>query len=994
MAEAKVRYQASYLKGVKARVGTILETNYKLDINTREKILADYLSDEQLPHWYFYSNTPEEIARHLFIITQLLSSNIGQIYHVSDDSRVITYLINIGRDYPGRLERVIEENMNMRIASFDSESTVNGVRIVSLEKITQEPARFTAPQAAAIEKLKSDLAYYGDNRDLSHTHRFIESLSSRYLLEEIESTLDPKRSERHLVFYNRIVDSKGPIIDISDVQYEDDIGRIEKSSRVMVGVANPGQTFISQVLHVFEKRGINLKRTYFDLFRHVQGDVALLSTYFAPGYNLAGLSEALQEAIVTEQEGAQTTDSLHTTVVQNSEKLKLEEKIESILRRLPSRSNPEEALRAIEELKALCKLNGTIGAGPESHSFYLNCVTDFLEAARFTGIDEVPEILRLLLGYEAFDEFFVTAQANGVSSNLPGYRIKHSIARGPAKGGLRIDPIVSFDEVAALSFMMTWKCARSRILYGGAKGGLMLNPKTFEGSAIDYFDTLSSFGRSLFLVSGPMRDVPAGDVGCGPKEIGHMFEGFKSALRDLAVMSYGLKPGVTMVGPRIVSVQEARRMLAEHFDVDWTDPVIIGELVKNETYLELVTAAQITGKPKLGIEARGAATGLGMAYAVLAAVGNLYLDGKWKPNRPLNKEEERVLRRACSITEAVILKEEAEFAYGKVDLKAEDAPVHGKLLSAEEWKLLSETVYPALLEGKTLSVQGSGKVGGSLLTSLMPYGLRLVAIADAGGAIFGDALDAAEVLAAVESSRNHQDKALRASCVHATKNVKERILGLSGSSKVLEIECDIVAPAALENAVTEENAHKIKAILEVCGANGPNSSRAEKILSDRGVTVLYDFLANGAGVTASYFEWLRNLADRFRYEAEKIRHVPFDINCMDGYVMPEFKIRLKKILAGPESRNSTESWNMLLRDIMFAAFNEDYHFSKTHKVSMKTAGFLNAQLRVLAANLGRMDEKSRQSLMNRLPEKTAELLKPFMEHPEVKLFMEKWNNNY
>lgn len=994
MAEAKVRYLASYLKSVKARVGTILETNYKLDINTREKILADYLSDEQLPHWYFYSNTPEEIARHLFIITQLLSSNVGQIYHVSDDSRVITYLINIGRDYPGRLERVIEENMNMRIASFDSESTVNGVRIVSLEKISQEPARFTPEQAAAVEKLKNDLAYYGENRDLSHTNRFIESLSSRYLLEEIESTLEPKRSERHLVFYNRIVDAQGPVIDISDVQYEDDIGRIEKSSRIMIGVSNPGHEFIPQVLRVFEKRGINLRRTYFDLFRHLQGDVAIFSTYFDPGYNLNGLEDELTRAIVSGQTEESAVNATGGGTVHSSAKRNLEEKIETILRRLPSRSNRDDAMKAIEELKALCKQNGTVGAGPESRSFYLNSVTDFMEAARFAGFDESPEVLRLLLGYEAFDEFFVTAQANGISSNLPGYRIKHSIARGPAKGGLRIDPIVSFDEVAALSFMMTWKCARSRILYGGAKGGLMLNPRTFEGSAIDYFDTLSSFGRSLFLVSGPMRDVPAGDVGCGPKEIGHMFEGFKSALRDLAVMSYGLKPGVTMIGPRIVSVQEARRMLAEHFDVDWTDPVIIGELVRNETYLELVTAAQITGKPKLGIEARGAATGLGMAYAVLAAVGNLYLDGAWEPSRPLSEKEEQVLRKACSITEEMILKEESEAAYGKTEYKAGDAPVYGRLLSADEWKLLSEQVYPALLKGKTLSVQGSGKVGGSLLTSLMPYGVKLIAIADAGGAIFGDDLDMPEVLAAVENSRNHPDKALRASCVHATKNVKERVLGLEGSSKVLEIACDIVAPAALENAVTEDNAHKIQAKIEVCGANGPNTSRAEKILAERGITVLYDFLANGAGVTASYFEWLRNLTDRFRYEAEQIRHTAFDISCMDKYVMPEFKTRLKKILSNPEGRNTTESWNLLLRDIMFAAFNEDYRFAKENKVSMKTAGFLNAQLRVLAATLARMDEGGRKNLMDRLPDRTKQLLKPFMEHPEFSLFKQIGSKNY
>lgn len=113
MAESKVSYQAAYLRAIKTRVGAILENNYKIDINTRQKVLEDYLGDDQLPHWYFYSNSPEEIARHLFILTQLLASNVGQLHHVSDDSRVITYLINVGRDFPGRLERIIEENASM-----------------------------------------------------------------------------------------------------------------------------------------------------------------------------------------------------------------------------------------------------------------------------------------------------------------------------------------------------------------------------------------------------------------------------------------------------------------------------------------------------------------------------------------------------------------------------------------------------------------------------------------------------------------------------------------------------------------------------------------------------------------------------------------------------------------------------------------------------------------------------------------------------------------
>ena len=93
-----------------------------------------------------------------------------------------------------------------------------------------------------------------------------------------------------------------------------------------------------------------------------------------------------------------------------------------------------------------------------------------------------------------------------------------------------------------------------------------------------FFDSLSNFGRSLFLVTGPARDVPAGDVGCGADEIGRMFEGFKSALRDLALMVYGVRHNVTMIGDQIISLTEARILLKEAFNIDYTDSRILKEL--------------------------------------------------------------------------------------------------------------------------------------------------------------------------------------------------------------------------------------------------------------------------------------------------------------------------------------------------------------------------------------------------------------------------------
>jgi len=235
----------------------------------------------------------------------------------------------------------------------------------------------------------------------------------------------------------------------------------------------------------------------------------------------------------------------------------------------------------------------------EIGDFLLNSFSDFLEALEFLELDGNDEVIKKLLSFDCFDEFFVISKNGEELSNKPGFRAKHNAARGRAyKGGLRIDPIVKFVEVAALAFMMTWKSARSRILFGGAKGGLMLNPKEFDDNRIDFFDTLTNFGRSLFLVTGPACDVPAGDVGCGGAEIGNMFEGFKSALRDLAQMAYGIKSNLSIIGNRVISVEEARRLLMENFDVNSHNMNVLNELVTSERYLELVAAPQITGKPK------------------------------------------------------------------------------------------------------------------------------------------------------------------------------------------------------------------------------------------------------------------------------------------------------------------------------------------------------------------------------------------------------------
>jgi glutamate dehydrogenase/leucine dehydrogenase len=376
-----------------------------------------------------------------------------------------------------------------------------------------------------------------------------------------------------------------------------------------------------------------------------------------------------------------------------------------------------------------------------------------------------------------------------------------------------------------------------------------------------------------------------------------MFEGFKSALRDLALMASGIKKSLSIIGDRVISVEEARALLAKNFDINAYDMRILHELITSEQYLELVAAPQITGKPRMGIAARTGATGRGLCFSILAMITNMYLKGEWPVSEAVSPQEHALLEKAAAITEKVILEKKG------IDL-----------ITNDEWKHLETEIYPKLLKDKKVVVQGSGKVGGSLLPELKRFNVNVTAVADAGGAVIGDHLDVDELLRAVSSSANHPERKLRFSVMHAEKNVTQKIFGAREGSSILELECDILVPAALENAITVHNADKIKARIIACGSNGPHTSKAEMILGKKGITVIYDFLANQGGVNASYFEWLRNLTDRFRYEAEKIYSKEFNPDVLNEYIMPEFQDRIKQILLNDESPAITQEWNMIMRD--------------------------------------------------------------------------------
>lgn len=933
-------------------VNELLEKQYKLDMNTAEKITDNYFRAGVLPGYYFFSNAPEDIADHVYITTQILNANTEFIKQESRDGKVLSYFINVGRDFPGKLIRILEENSAVEIISFDSVKTRSGIRIVTLEHCGREDFSGGQEEAAAREEILLKLRRTGN----PWTECFLTSLPPNYLNEDLVSGIRARpRINRHLVMFASAMESDAVIVAVEET--ENDTSQFDHGQREIrtgISIRNPECHFVMDVLKIIEKQGVNLHRSYLDTFTHpdTKNRVVILSLYvLREEYDFDEIAQEIRRL------------SPKTTTRAVPETDRIEEKLVGLVRILSAEgSTDSEREAALRSWADLVRKNCDPGCEDEYQNFLLNAVSDFYRAADFLGIADHTAIMSRLLRFESLNEFFVSGQQGDQRRNLPGFRFAHNVARGAGKGGLRLDPIVRFDEVCALAFMMTFKTARSRILFGGAKGGLIINPRDFIDRRLDFIDTLTNFGRALFLVTGPTRDVPAGDVGCRSEEIGVLFEGFKSALRDLAMIAYGVKKCATLIGNRMISLDDARNMLLQHFDINYHDRSILRELISNERYLDLVAAAQVTGKPRMGIEVRAGATGRGLLYCVLAMVSRLYLDGRWDAEEKLTKADITLLQHVSVINERLILKK------GGRDL-----------LPDVSWLELERRVFPKLLCDKKIVVQGTGNVGASVLREFERYHVNVVAVGDAGGAIIGEQLDVQEMLHEVSTSRNR-------SIVTATKGVARVITGAREGAVILEYPCDILIPCALENVIDAGVAGRLQAKMIACGGNGTNTAKAEEVLHRRRIPVVYDFLANGGGVVASYFEWLRNLYDRFRYEADVINRETFDIHVMDSYIMPEFSERIKSILQEPESQDTSEAWNRVLRDIMFASVNDDAALAEAEGISMKTAGFVDATLRLMAAEMARMSPGKRTAFWNSVPDRTKKYLRPYLSHPEVLLF--------
>jgi glutamate dehydrogenase (NAD(P)+) len=192
------------------------------------------------------------------------------------------------------------------------------------------------------------------------------------------------------------------------------------------------------------------------------------------------------------------------------------------------------------------------------------------------------------------------------------------------------------------------------------------------------------------------------------------------------------------------------------------------------------------------------------------------------------------------------------------------------------------------LKGAKVAVQGFGNVGWHAARLLhQEAGCTIIAVSDSQGGIYSPkGLDPLKVM-------DHKKATGAVKDYPGAKNIS--------NEELLELECDILVPAALENVITMENASSIRAKIVIEGANGPTAPMADKILMDKGIMLVPDILANAGGVTVSYFEWVQDL-QFFFWTLEQI--------------------------------------NERLKEIMTTAFARVHAISQEKKVDMRTAAYM------------------------------------------------------
>lgn len=396
------------------------------------------------------------------------------------------------------------------------------------------------------------------------------------------------------------------------------------------------------------------------------------------------------------------------------------------------------------------------------------------EASKYVQVSP-NTLLRLQLPERVLYVTIPVQMDDGSIKVFEGYRSQHNTARGPAKGGIRFHPEVSLDEVRALSFWMTCKCAATGLPYGGGKGGIICNPKELSTAELERLSR--GYVRQLADFIGPDIDIPAPDVYTTPQIMGWMLDEYSVIHRK---KSY----------------------------------------------------AVITGKPIAlgGSLGRGSSTGRGGYYCI---------------------------------------------------------------------KLLEKHLgFQA--QKDTVSIQGFGNAAQSVAMLLFQDGYKILAVTDSKGGIFKkEGLDIPKMIDWKERGHSLHEMAK-----------KDPSLKVITNEELFATPVTIFIPAALENAITKENAGKIQARAIVELANGPLTSEADDILNKNDVLVVPDILANSGGVIVSYFEWVQN---------------------RQGYYWTEADV------------------NNRLQEKITAEFEEVYAFKQINKIDMRKATYAHALKRLDAA---------------------------------------------
>jgi glutamate dehydrogenase (NAD(P)+) len=364
----------------------------------------------------------------------------------------------------------------------------------------------------------------------------------------------------------------------------------------------------------------------------------------------------------------------------------------------------------------------------ESQSAWDTALRQLDDAAKEMSLDPgVHEVLRH--PRRALEVSVPTRMDDGSVRVFKGYRVHHNTSRGPSKGGIRYHPAVTLDEVKALAMWMTWKCAVVGIPFGGAKGGVVVDPAELSKRELERMTR--RYASEILPLIGPERDIPAPDLGTNEQIMAWIMD------------TYSTRAGYSVPGV-------------------------------------------VTGKPVSvgGSAGRAQATARGVTYITLATLKRL-------------------------------------------GMSVEDARV---------------------------VVQGYGNVGGGTVQLLHDQGCIVVGVSDVKGGVYNP-------------------QGISPDALMRYKNRAGTLVGYEGGQAVtneelLELECDVLIPAAIEGQLSERNADRVKAPVIVEAANGPTTPEADDIFHERGIAVVPDILANAGGVTVSYFEWVQGLQAYYWEEDE------------------------------------------------------------------------------------------------------------------------------